>query len=138
MLLLFLLPFMICFYGDSEIVKVEFDEPKKLDINMAQNKTIEIVTAQVEPALELCGEVPGSCNESMTDINISLNRTVDKIYFSVHNITVISLVTIIIQFITAGIIVKAIYFTKKRFQSNLNQRNRIVPQNVFDPLISGV
>ena len=105
---------------------------------MAQNKTIEIVTAQVEPALELCGEVPGSCNESMTDINISLNRTVDKIYFSVHNITVISLVTIIIQFITAGIIVKAIYFTKKRIQYNLNRRNRIVPQNVFDPLISGV
>ena len=80
MLLLFLLPFIICFSGDSEIVKVEFDEPKKLDINMAQNKTIEIVTAQVEPSLELCGEVSGSCCESMTDINISLNRTVDKIY----------------------------------------------------------
>ena len=138
MILLLVLPLIVCFSGDSEVIKVDFDDVKNTDTHMMQNKSIQITTAQVDQELQLCGETPGLCNESMIDIDIIINRTVNDIYISVHTITVLLIVCIIIQFITAVIILKAVYFTKRRIQYNLNRRNRIVPQNVFDPLISGV
>jgi hypothetical protein len=125
---LIMIEIVYSFSGDNS-TEVELGFDVNLIPNDLQNEIIQT---------NFCGETPGICNESMSDINIIINGTVEEIYISVYNLTIILLVCIFVQFLTAAIIIKAIYFTKKRIQYHVGERNRIVRDDIFDPLTSGV
>ena len=95
MILFFILPLIVCFSGDSEPVNVDFEKVNTQKMYTTPKNTDDV--AQNLNHTKLCGEVPGVCDESMTDIDIIINKTVDDIHISVHNIIVILLVCIIIQ-----------------------------------------
>lgn len=119
------------FSGDTVEVEVSLN---------ADSGTLDIANQLSEEIIDmnLCGETPGICNASTTDIDLIINATVHDIYISVFNITLILLACVIIQLFTVGILIKVAYFTKKKIQYQAGRRNRIVQQNIFDPLTAGV
>lgn len=138
MLFIFILPYITCFSGDSEQIEVHLEalNSKVAPLSKYHNKSVDLTIEAMQTEQDVCGEVPGLCNENITDINIIINGTVEEIYVSVNNITVILLVCVILQSLTAAIIMKVIYCTKKRIRYNIGRRNKNVQERIFNPLVS--
>ena len=72
--------YLLVFFGDNSLTEVQFQDDMNISCSEIRNVIMET---------NLCGETPGMCNESMSDIYFIMNNTVTQMNISVYNITFI-------------------------------------------------